>query len=525
MKRTKRVQCSEPWGLNCARLTAFVPALFILGLPACRSAMADFYDDLAGNGTGGTAGSGALPSTCDGDPTQLPTIVRDECGVFVNAQAATSGEGTKASPVKTLAEAAKLGKGRIFVCADEYTESETVNLSGGVEVYGGFENCKTDGGWTWNASKKASVYGPADQPVMTLTMGQNKLQGLALVAPDATLPNTSSVAVVVSDGTADFIQVDITAGEGSNGENGVAPGDPTSPGASAPADASNACVTGTVKGGTGASTVCDGVDTSGGKGGDGGKVNSVAGSNGQDGLPALDPNPDNTGKGGVGESIAVCKAGTDGQPGTLGSPGAGGSDKGTLTEVGIVGGDGQDGTPGTPGQGGGGGGGSKAGVFCVDAAMPELGAGASGGGGGAGGCGGKGGTGGRAGGSSIGIVSMGGSLTFEGVIITTKAGGVGGNGALGKGGGAGGDGAKGGMASEFGVSSVGCKGGNGGAGQAGGQGGGGRGGHSIGVAYKGGNVTTTGLTVSLGAPGTGGAGNANANGNGKMGTASETLAF
>ncbi|MEZ4300082.1 MAG: DUF1565 domain-containing protein [Polyangiaceae bacterium] len=181
--------------------------------------------------------------------------------------APTSGDGTKASPFKTLGEAAKAGRARIFVCAGSYSESETLVLEGGVALYGGFGDCPPDGDWLWETGKRAELSGPLDMPAVKVSMGQSRIEGVSVTAPGATVANGSSIALVVEGAMLDLAEVTLTSGKGAAGDNGVAPmGDAVS---GAPADtmsATPACLLGTIAGGLGGVTGCDGVDTSGGKG-------------------------------------------------------------------------------------------------------------------------------------------------------------------------------------------------------------------------------------------------------------------
>lgn len=492
----------------------------------CRSAVADFYDPLtSGTSTGGTGGSGGLPSDCQGDPTADPSLVRDDCGVFVDAATATNGNGTKASPFKSLAEAAGKNKSRIFACAGKYTETATVELLNGVEVYGGFGACPKAGDWTWDAAKRAEVTGPENLPVAHVGMGATLIRSVDLTAPDATTPGVSSIAVIADSADLTLTDVALAAGAGANGADGAVPDGDATPGVSAEATATPACNATQVPG-PGATLVCPDGTTEGGDGGKGGNVPASDGEAGKDGSPIPDPNVDGFGLGGQPTGAALTCNGHPGKDGEFGVAGTAGKGNGTLTANGLTGGDGQDGKPGARGHGGGGGAGAKAGSFCPPAGSPTPGPGASGGGGGSGGCGGKGGGGGKAGGSSIGIVSLSTTFTFTNVTITTGAGATGGNGAVGKTGGDPGLGAAGGTSSGIAGSKPGCTGGNGGRGGDGGTGGGGRGGHSVGIAFLGdAPLIDKQITITVGAAGKGGTGDAASMGDGDPGTAKPTLDF
>ncbi|XYH96528.1 hypothetical protein ACMHYB_53580 [Sorangium sp. So ce1128] len=457
----------------------------------------------------GTGGSGGGTPACVGDPTEDPAVVIDACGVFANAAAAPGGDGTKAKPFASLQEAIdKAGSGRVYACVAQGTAfAEAVTIASGVEVIGGF-HCEA---WTWSASARSAIEGPADRVTLTLTdnAGGAKVKGFAITAASATVPGGSSIGVAAADVEAELAQVDVMAGDGIDGENGATSMEAPVAGASAEEmSASNACVApNVVIGGTAGVTMCEDGETRGGDGGTGGitGMDDGNGQAGRDGAPLPEPNPVGKGIGGSGQvdPEGECEPG---EPGKSGAPGAAGSagSRTTLTLTGISGGDGDQGMIGGRGQGGGGGGGARAGVFCSLGMTLVDGVGASGGGGGAGGCGGKGGGGGKAGGSSIGILNLGTRLALTEVTVTVGKAGKGGDGAPGKAGASGGSGAAGGEGSGLGDSRRGCQGGNGGDGGRGGFGGGGRGGHAVGIAF----ASTPAAAPELKAftPGTPGAG-------------------
>ncbi|WP_437335938.1 hypothetical protein [Sorangium sp. So ce394] len=474
----------------------------------------------------GTGGSTPNPA-CAGDPTQDASAVSDECAVFVSANAGSGGDGTKANPYASLSDAVANAKGkRVLACASGAFE-ESVRIEAGVEVIGGFD-CKA--GWTWSEQARSTIEGRAGAAALTLTETASgaKVRSFAIRAADAkdataeaheTEAGRSSIGVVVADIEAELAQVDVTAGDGIDGAKGEPPTEAPQVGASASAEVSKACETVVYGGGPGVTTCEDG-ETRGGAGGLGGITDSDEGNgqNGADGAPLPEPNPEEYGVGGAGQTGANCRLGQPGAPGDSGDPGAAGSET-QLTLAGIEGGDGGNGMTGKKGQGGGGGGGAKAGRFCGPAANPMDGPGASGGGGGAGGCGGKGGGGGKAGGSSIGIVSLGTKLVLTEVTVEVGTAGKGGDGVIGQNGADGGAGAMGGAASQNPPSIPGCDGGKGGRGGPGGPGGGGRGGYAVGVAYAAAPSAAVALKSFMG--GTAGDGGSTAPG-GKGGEAGES---
>ncbi|WP_437685772.1 hypothetical protein [Sorangium sp. So ce176] len=496
---------------------AWLYAAVVAACGGCAQILGVDWGDY-GQGVGGVADAGGSSGASSGGEaggactsSENPGEADDSCSIFANATAAPGGNGTKARPYASLAEAILIANAtgkRVLACArGAFQESVTVN--GAVEVIGGFD-CGT--GWTWNEEARSTIEGPADQVALTLSESASgaKVRNFVIRAASATVPGGSSVGIAVADIDAELAQVDVATGDGMDGATGETPEDAEDGESARARDASNACVgPAAVFGGEPGTTECeDGAVSSGGVGGLGGNLDMDEGNGqkGQDGTPLPAENPDGAGLGGAGQAAAQanCARGEEGAPGAQGEPGLPGTDT-ELTLAGPIGGDGKRGTSGTRGQGGGGGGGGKAGLFCPAGPNTVEGVGASGGGGGAGGCGGKAGTGGKAGGSSIGIVSLGTRLVLTDVTVTVGKAGIGGMGGDGKPGGNGGMGAAGGTASGKVGSKPGCDGGMGGVGGDGGPGGGGRGGHAVGVAYA---VTPTqapALSVQEGTAGAGGA--------------------
>ncbi|MFO0588543.1 MAG: hypothetical protein U0441_13425 [Polyangiaceae bacterium] len=473
--------------------------------------------------------------TCWGDPAVSNTI--EECVIFARADAGKDpGDGTKASPFTSLQaaiEAAAAHTKRVYACGTAPFK-ESVHVGAPVEVWGGFDCDK----WLYTETARAHIDGPPDLPALTIGPdGAGALiVGFAIKAPPSELPGGSSIGVVVDkvDAQTFLWRCDISTSDGNDGVDG----DPVTDPAKAGTDAAYAGLSGAptpactaaaqVEGGDPGTLGCEDGTTVGGKGGFGGTAPNADGQDGTEGAPMPADNPMLYGKGGAGESENdVCAPGAPGAPGAEGLPGYGAETAGALTLQGISAVNGKPGQRGARGQGGGGGGGARAGQFCMSGGNTVIGPGASGGGGGAGGCGGKGGNGGTAGGSSIGVLSMGGKLVLNLGSITVGRGGKGGNGSAGQPGGPGGKGADGGAASGLPLSEMGCTGGDGGAGGPGGSGGGGRGGHSVGVAYNSGNPITNYVTTILGQPGKGGFGGLGNEdlGKGKDGVSEETHQF
>lgn len=474
---------------------------------------------VGGGGTSGSGGStgtsgtgGSTPEECV--PSEANGPVADGCGVFVDPAGADDGLGTKDSPLRTLAAAitaAKDKSSRVYACAVTFTEN--VAIASNVTVYGGLD-CAAD--WEYAGGSKRTVWTTdPDRVPVQLTSGISvSLLDVDVVASDSAAPGGSSIAVIADAGsTLSLTRCSVTAGAGADGMSGGNIPGTGAMGETGP-DGLNACTALEVHTPDPPINACPDVMSVGGAGGLGGALIGGAGTAGA-------PGADNKG---LGEGAAVCTDGGPGATGADGAPGLGGGGLGAISASGYLGVNGSDGTTGAPGQGGGGGGGGKGGTGSGKCASAAVAGGASGGAGGSGGCGGQGGIGGQAGGSSIGILSLGASLSFTDVDITSGKGALGGAGGTGQSGGFGGFGGVGGL--PVGTLHAGCNGGQGGKGGKGGTAGGGLGGHSIGVAYSGAAPDLTGATILPGAAGDGGPGDGvDATTAGAAGVAMESQAF
>jgi hypothetical protein len=479
-------------------------------------------DDCALNGTcnaDGTPYGNKPPPGCEKSPKDDPSVIKDECGIFVSASVAVTGNGTKDKPFKTLKEgidAAGKKAFRVYACAETYAEEASLK---GVSLFGGFD-CAA--GWAYS-DKKATIAPMDGVPVRVSGGGDLKVEDVvaqapdySAVMPDAMAPAKSSIATIVDGANVAFARCNLMASAGQNGADGESPAADAALNGAAGNPGINACdgdvFNGKAPGGAEATKTCgDSSTTTGGKGGDGGVLQMpatvLAGGDGADGQPALAG-----GKKGLGEPVSgswscVTGAGQVGDNGTDGDPGPGATGTGTIGASGYVPPmAASSGKFGTPGQGGGGGGGAKGGTgICSPGGKP--GTGASGGSGGSGGCGGKGGGGGAGGGASIALVSLKAAVVLVDCTLNASTGGNGGSGGKGQAGGNGGDPGKNG--SGAGGSKNACSGGPGGQGGNGGPGGGGAGGPSIGVAHVGNAPEQRNTMVT---PGTGGKGGAGGNG-------------
>jgi hypothetical protein len=439
-------------------------------------------------------------------------VLGDDCGVYVDPNAADGGNGTKAMPFNSLVTAtAMLGDAKQINVCGEADLAGSIELGSGVFLFGGFTCGAT---WTYAEDNPvATIVGDPDVPALTLSgSAARTIQSINVRAPNAVAAGASSIGVLAAGATATLRFVQIETGNGAPGVTATSPGKVATPSSMNGVVGGNGCMNnmGTVGGGGGQNT-CQSSNREGGLGGSGTNA-ATNGGNGENGEPQ--PQDMMGGVGGKRQDGSSCDNGEDGEAGDPGPPGLGASSSanGTLSSSGFVGSSGLPGEGiGLPGGGGGGGGGANQ--------CGAMGAGPSGGGGGAGGCGGAPGDGGGPGGASIGLVSVGASLTLQvGVRITTGNGGQGGGGAPGQEGQDGGSGGNPGMPADA------CSGGKGGNGGRGGAGGGGRGGPSIGIAFEGDTPQEpVSALIMLGNPGGMGPGGDGGTGNqGGMGAAGYT---
>ncbi|HEU4976812.1 MAG TPA: CARDB domain-containing protein [Baekduia sp.] len=428
---------------------------------------------------------GFVDTNCDGIDGDAAKAI------FVSAIGSDTNAGTRTKPMKTIGAgvAAALAQAKdVYVTQGEYPE--TVTISGGVSIYGGYDfpawsRARTNATRiTGDASGSARGTGMIAMSVIAPTT----LQLLTLQPSAPTEPDRTSYGIRGASSPGLHVELaTITAAKGTAGDAGQtglhgATGGDGQPGS---------------KGGDGGTSAAR---NTGGKGGSGGS--DGAGGPGAPGLPTTaDALGRMGGPGGAGGAVGhVGGAGYAGDSGVLGADGDGGGPANVLPPnlgrwQGENGGYGQ---PGTDGDGGGGGGGGGAeDCFCL---FPDD--GGHGGGGGGGGQAGSGGVGGRAGGGSIGIyLPLSTGATVRDSSVTAADGAPGGAGGLGAQGGIGG---KGGAGATSGNGAKGGNGGLGGVGGRGGDGGGGAGGPSIAIV----GLTPTAITTTALQHGTGGAGGA-----------------
>lgn len=442
-----------------------------------------------------------VDSNCDGVDGELDN------SVFVDpVDGFDKDDGGMAHPLKTLDKAMQAGRRMVLVSEGELDDAPLV-WSAPVSIYGGYHR---DAGWARDDAG-VTLRGGSIALEVRLAGDAGTLERFIIRAASVTAPNGgSSIGVRVVDSALTLRHVEVFAGNGAPGSNGLPPmvavADPGVRGTDGNPGVSDSTgnVAATVDGGHPVGNGCS-TSPAGGYGGSslvpgGGPAESTLDCQGAMGGAA-----DQAASSSCGLPSSELSSGQSGANGTSGADGAtgdGGAAVGTIFLSNYLASNGQTGARGQAGHAGCGG--SGGGVLTRSNGVASGGGGASGG---SGGCGGFGGDFGRGGSASIGLLVVNGTAHFDDVTLHTGAGGHGGDGAagqLGGAGGAGGVGGRGGSICDGGLQAGdGGSGGNAGRGGDGGLGGGGGGGPSVGVWCVDGGVTGT-HQVKLGMAGAGG---------------------
>ncbi len=401
--------------------------------------------------------------------------------IFVAPGGNDGNPGTRSAPRRTIqAGIAAAASGRLAVYIAAGTYAESITLSPGVSLYGGY----TASDWSRNATNVTTIQG-GTTAVFARVNEPVVLQRLTITSSDATAAGQSSYGVrIAGSGASVTLQrCTVRAGRGANGTAGDTGGTGAGGGdASGRSPGASSCGASGGTGGAAVSGVRDGNPGTGGgtpQGGGGGGGGSAGGGCGNSREGANAPDSAAPGRGGPGGA----SGGVAGVQGSVSS-----SDGTYLPTAGGTGGTGQ---PGGGGGGGGAGGGDSeyTGFFNCTSRTSGY-----GGGGGAGGCGGGGGEGGTSAGGSFAVMSHSSAVRIENCVLSAAAGGTGGRG--GNGGGGGGFGAGVGGGGGSGVAGDGAPGKNGAGGGAGGGGAGGAGGPSVCVYYVGATPTQSSVTCT-----------------------------
>jgi hypothetical protein len=391
------------------------------------------------SGEGGTIDAPKAPPV--GGPASQNELT-DQFGVFVANTGNDAGDGSHARPFATIQvgidRAKAVGK-RVYVCAGTYKESLVIADS--ISVIGGLDCTAFEWRTATGTSRVESPASPAAK-AKDIT-SPTRLEGLELVAPNATAPSGSSIGLLADHaGALTVARSKITAGNAMKGDDGVE-GTQLSNAASGTIGAAipgAALCTNTVlcpafsrpPGGAGGTNVCVGapghIGDPGGAGGSGGQYDVVQTVVGGSTVQVFVVHNNNA------ATFATTGAagGKSGAAGVDGPDGAPAAAKGTLAPTGYTTADGANGTDGMPGSGGAGGDGllPNAAVFTATPVGATY-RGWGGGGGGAGGCPGLSGTAGKGGGASFAALLIDSPLTFDNTTLTSGLGGDAGNGTLG----------------------------------------------------------------------------------------------
>ena len=395
--------------------------------------------------------------------------------IFVDiVSGSDSNPGTMALPIQHvqngITAAAAAGKD-VYISTGTYSES--ITLSNGVSLYGGYDAAT---GWSRALGNLVEIVGGTTAMTGTSISSPTEIQLLAITSANNAAAGGSSYAVrLTSSSGVTFSNVTFESGNagagvsGTNGANGANGGNGGSgnPGCEDSSGFCDGCAL--PSGGGGGSSTCG---RTGGAGGTPGHE-CTCGATGGTGV-----GPTSGGAGGCGCGGGNGTVGGTGLAGAPGSDGMGGTGFGSVAAAGYTASNGASGTNGVHGNGGGGGGGGSGGDDICDSY------GSSGGGGGGGGCRGMLGTLGTGGGGSFALYLWGSTVSVIDCDFYT---GVGGNGGAAGTGGTAGSGGAGGPGGPYGGpggqddGGNGAGGGAGGAGGRGGHGGGGGGGPSIGI--------------------------------------------
>ena len=417
--------------------TAFV--LLAAGIiPACSSFGGDGgsqpkpADPAQGGGDGGD-GPKAKPVEGTPDASDL----NETLGVFVAPNGRPNAEGTREHPLLAVQAGIDLGKKlgkRVYVCTGTYREVLTIADS--ISVIGGLY-CS---GNTWRlGAPRSRIESPTSPAIIANdVVSPTRLEGLDVVAPNATGPSTSSIGMqaVRSPGIA-IASSKVTAGDGAdgaNGTNGVQLGQQGAVNGTSSLPAAMC-----VKGDTCAQFGFDGEWAANSAPGG---TSVCAGAAGHDGLPGGFGGPASLWAP-IFEAVSHTFIWSrykdlvygESKPGTAGADAADGpvgSPFGTFGEGGYLPAAGNAGTDGAPGNGGRGGRGSDGnGLPAAGSAVGTVWRAVSGDAGGAGGCPGLAGTPGTGGGGSIALALVESPLTVDGSELVSAKGGAAGRGVFG----------------------------------------------------------------------------------------------
>jgi hypothetical protein len=372
----------------------------------------------------------------EGTPDQ--SEITEELGVFVTVDGKPENTGSRERPLGSIQAGIALGKKngkRVYVCSGTFHEALT--LANSISIIGGL----TCSGATWKTGGvRTRIEAPSSPAIRAKDIASpTRLEGIDVVAPNATKPSGSSIGILADHAEGLTIAGSkITAGDGANGVDGTE-GTQLTQLAAIDGERSvvNAeCVPNVTCMKPAIASLYPWLNYRGGYGG----KSTCVGAPGHDGLPG-----GNGGSGGIfysyaaawfyyADSLSFAPAYGQVLPGTAGAAGIDGAPSGafgTLSSDGYAAVDGIAGTDGAPGNGGSGGRGSAP---LKDASHVEVNIvwrGMGGPGGGAGGCPGLAATAGTGGGASIALALVDSPVVVDNAELIAGRAGSAGHGAFG----------------------------------------------------------------------------------------------
>lgn len=394
----------------------------------------------------GSPGADAAPP----EPPKAPVVtgtpddseINEMLGIFVAPRGAANGDGSRANPLLTVQagidRARTLGK-RVYVCTGTYKEAlviaDSISLIAGLDCSAPI--------WKTGAPR-SRIEAPTSPAILAKDIkSPTRLEGLDIVAPNATAPGASSIGFFADHAAAiTLAKSSVKAGDAANGADGTE-GIQLVQSASAvgaPPIPAGQCTIGVgflrqqrcgalesfaPAGAPGGVSVCSGAPNvsglPGGKGGTGGLHETIS-------MPTFPAVTFRWGAAVISAQYGEARP----LPATVGANGADGAPAAALGSLSVDGYAGADGVAGTDGKGGGGGrGGTGSNPYDI---TPNAGGnwfGNRGEGGGAGGCPGLAGTPGKAGGASIALALIESPLVVDSTQLTAGKGGAGGRGTFG----------------------------------------------------------------------------------------------
>jgi hypothetical protein len=162
---------------------------------------------------------GERPPNLSGKPSGAE--LNESYGVFVSPSGESDGDGSRARPLKSIAEGiarARQDGLRVYVCAGEYRES--IVLESGISVIGALDCFQPV--WKYGVSR-SKLLGPESPVVRARDINvPTVLDGFEIHAPDGTAEQASSIVLVAEGASALTVANSVlVAGNGFRGEDGA----------------------------------------------------------------------------------------------------------------------------------------------------------------------------------------------------------------------------------------------------------------------------------------------------------------